>query len=742
MLQAGKLIFVWLLLLPFVTFSANAASADESRANYDSNRVARISFVRGDVQIRRADSREWEEAVPNLPVVEGDRLATGQDSRVEIQFDRDNYLRLAEDSILKIVTLSETGVAVSLPEGSLSLRVGKFKRNTEFFEIDAPETTVAIEREGLYRVDAPVQTRGSELLLTVRANGQARVYSETSGYTVRSGRTARILLDGESAGDVDFTAANNADYFDDWIAEREDKLAKQRRAEYYGYYDPAIYGADDLNEYGEWVNTDRYGWVWRPYRSATASYDDWTPFRHGHWRYIPGYGWTWIAQEPWAWATSHHGRWVWIDNSWNWCPYEDRARRRSRWQAALVVFVNIGRNICWYPQPYGYYSSYNRGSRRVVYNTTIINNNIVVNPSPTPTPNVPLNPNDVPRRGIDQLRDRNRERELEQIPIDEAYAGAVTKMPSDSFGKVTRGMERVGKIEAMRAVDALKKGEKQIELPEYSENADAKVERGLEIVNKRPSLKEADREIEANTRIGAMPREKNAASDTKLRDERVFKGRQPTVRDTRRDGAIETSINDNAAPPRTGVFDRQPNPRREKPEQNSDANKREESFERPQPRQPRLPKSEDRDRSTREIENSPGREEQTERPKPPRQERKENRKENRDDDNNNRRPIYQPPPLQIEPEPQPREPEKREEPRREEPRREIPRYEPPPQREEPKREEPRREEPKREEPPRQVEQHEEPRREEPKQQEPPREEPKREIPPSRIEMKSEKEDNR
>ena len=39
-------------------------------------RVARISYISGDVQIRRADSREWEKAVQNLPIVEGDEIAT------------------------------------------------------------------------------------------------------------------------------------------------------------------------------------------------------------------------------------------------------------------------------------------------------------------------------------------------------------------------------------------------------------------------------------------------------------------------------------------------------------------------------------------------------------------------------------------------------------------------------------------------------------------------------------------
>src|SRR6187402_3603858 len=49
--------------------------------------VARISFIRGEGKIKRADSADWENATLNLPVVEGDEIATDADSRIEIQFD-------------------------------------------------------------------------------------------------------------------------------------------------------------------------------------------------------------------------------------------------------------------------------------------------------------------------------------------------------------------------------------------------------------------------------------------------------------------------------------------------------------------------------------------------------------------------------------------------------------------------------------------------------------------------------
>src|SRR5215813_13086891 len=99
-------------------------------------RVARISFLKGDVQIRHAGAQDWEKVVSNLPLVEGDELTTSTDSRFEIEFDSRTFVRIAESSYLRIVTLKDEGIALSLPEGSLSARINDFDKDRTFFEVD------------------------------------------------------------------------------------------------------------------------------------------------------------------------------------------------------------------------------------------------------------------------------------------------------------------------------------------------------------------------------------------------------------------------------------------------------------------------------------------------------------------------------------------------------------------------------------------------------------------------------
>ena len=332
------------------------------------SRVARISFIRGDVQIRRLGSTDWEKATLNLPIVEGDELATSGGARLEIQFNNFSHLRLDENASLKVAVLRAEGIAVSLSLGSMSLRVTDLEKSAGYIEVDAPKTTVAVQKPGTYRIDAG-KAGDADIRLSVTNGGEARVYSDTAGFTLKSGRGGRVFIDGSNAGEWETAdAARKADEFDGWAADRDAAIAKRIRDAYYDkYYDQDIYGADDLDAYGEWVHTSSYGYVWRPYRNSIGVYVDWSPYRYGHWRWVPPYGWTWVNDEPWGWATYHHGRWVYDNGYWVWTPYGYYRPSHSWWFPALVVINIINDNVCWYPLQYHHrYASFNKDRKSVV----------------------------------------------------------------------------------------------------------------------------------------------------------------------------------------------------------------------------------------------------------------------------------------------------------------------------------------------------------------------------------------
>ena len=351
--------FLYLLSALFLlTATARADDTTNNDDEYDVNaRVLRVSLVKGEVTLSRDGGNEWETAQLNTPLVEGDTLATGRDSRLEIQADSRNFIRVGENSVLKVVALRDEGIALSLSEGTATVVLSRFDRTKEYFEVDAPKTTVAAERTGQYRID--VDSSGG-VRVTVREDGRARIYSESSGFELRSDRTARFTLNDEGDGDWDLgAAAAQFDAWDNWNDERERYLASRLQDEGRDrYYDSDIYGAEDLGSYGDWSYTNDYGYVWRPSATYVSSYDNWAPYRYGHWDWCQPYGWTWIADEPWGWAPYHYGRWVYFNNAWCWAPRGyGYPHGRTRWRPALVAFTTLDfggeRRVCWYPLGYG-----------------------------------------------------------------------------------------------------------------------------------------------------------------------------------------------------------------------------------------------------------------------------------------------------------------------------------------------------------------------------------------------------
>jgi hypothetical protein len=646
--------FLWVLLLPFLFLSAGFAQPADTDDD-DSEitiRVARISFERGDVQIKRGENKDWERAALNLPVVEGDEITTGSDARIEIQFSRDQFLRLAENSYLKIITLNDKGVALSLSEGKMSVRLLNFDKDKEFFEIDAPKTTVSLQKAGMYRVDAGAKD-SKELLVTATNDGQARIYSEDSGFILKSGRSTKIFIDGDKAGENETADASAyMDEWDTWVLERDTVAAKNlQQAHYDKYYDQDMYGAEDLDSYGEWINTKKYGHVWRPFKNSVASYADWSPYRYGQWRWVPPYGWTWVNDEPWGWATYHHGRWVYENGDWVWTPYPSQRPKRSWWKPALVVIVDISNDICWYPLPYDHkYRNYNRYSRNRNDDRRYDNHN----------------------RNDNERRDRWFARNIPR--------NSVVAAPRDRFGNDRRAIHHAP-VDLVSRV--LSKDPAEIERPSLPRDSEIRDRRNNDVFVQTPRFSR----LEQRVRTGAGERRSGAPLDEELRRSRNWGNRQP-VQPAPSNSANNSPYEENSdrnRNRRTGAFERSPRPNRQSentvdnnivvatpPQQVTDSGntnrRRDGGDER---------RRSDRNRSDNNVNQSPSEERRGRRESSPDERRSQDqprREERREERQERRQPT--------------------------EPRTETPRVESPRQRDEPKREEPKREEHKKEESPR------------------------------------------
>lgn len=521
-------LILWALLLTFfsITITARADDEDDAEDDYDVKaRVVRISLIGGEVSLKRNGNQDWESLRLNYPLVEGDTVATDKDSRLEIQIDARNFVRLAANSTLRIITLRDEGIALSVVEGTATVRLAKFDRKHGYFELDAPRTTMAAEKEGSYRIDVPGDGR---VRLTVRDGGSARIYSDTSGFALRDGRSAELVVAGENMGDWEFSAAASRDGIDDWVSEREKDLAQRLKYDV-KYYDEYVWGAEDLDAYGDWSHTDDYGWIWRPHPTTVSTFSDWAPYRYGHWSWCPPYGWTWIGYEPWGWAPYHYGRWVYHNGYWAWSPRSQFYKKRSWWRPALVAFVfdiSFGNDVCWYPLSYYQRDPHSRRYRHDRDRRDRDGRD---------------NRHDRPGYGGGGRRDRR----------DDGPWRGVTRIPRGDFGNPDRRGRGVDETAGRRVID---REPEVAAIPGRGGVAgNVPVGRNREGDNSdRPGRRYPRRDI-PDRPTGAAERAPGAPLDEDLRRTRIFRGREP-----KRDSSqpVNTAGTPRRETPSTGAVNR------------------------------------------------------------------------------------------------------------------------------------------------------------------------------------------
>ena len=306
-----------------------------------SARVARTSFLQGDVSFRPGTVDDWTSATLNYPLTSGDHLWTDVDARAELHVGA-NAIRLAPETAFEILDLDDNRLQIRLSQGSALITVRTLDVDDNI-EIDTPTGAVSLLRDGTYRVD--VSADGATSTLTAR-NGDAEVTSNDQTIDVRPDETVLFTADGASQ---DVRDAAPMDEYDEWASARDRAEDQSVSAQ---YVSRDMTGYEDLDRNGTWSDDPEYGHVWAPTNVAA----DWAPYRYGRWVWVEPYGWTWIDDAPWGFAPFHYGRWAYSRNRWVWAP--GVVRSRPVYAPALVVFVggnnndprwNDRGNVAWFP---------------------------------------------------------------------------------------------------------------------------------------------------------------------------------------------------------------------------------------------------------------------------------------------------------------------------------------------------------------------------------------------------------
>jgi len=289
--------------------------------------AARVSYIHGDVSTQRGDTGEWVAATLNTPVVTGDHVATGRDSRAEVQLDNANILRMSGESTANIANFTQSQVHVQIGKGLVTYDI--LRGSEADVQIDTPNASIHPSMgEGTYRITV---NSDSETIVDVR-KGSAEISTPQGSTHVENNQ--RITVAGTDNTEYQIADAARRDDWDNWNNDRDRVISS---AQSWQHTNPYYVGSQDLDAYGHWEHVPDYDDVWIP----TAA-DGWAPYRDGRWVWEPYYGWTWVSYEPWGWAPYHYGRWFVYGGSWCWWPGPVRGGYRPIWAPAYVSFIGFG----------------------------------------------------------------------------------------------------------------------------------------------------------------------------------------------------------------------------------------------------------------------------------------------------------------------------------------------------------------------------------------------------------------
>jgi hypothetical protein len=326
------------LLITFSVFSVVGALASGN----EYSRLARVSYVSGQVSFQHAGDTDWAAATVNLSLQPGDRLYTGRDGRIEVEFDEGSVLRMAETCDIEFLSLRDNLIQLRGLLGLSSLTV----RSDVGFEVSTPAASFSVLRKGTYRFDVAENgdsdgiVRKGELDAT---NGQRSGHAE-------SGEVIHAVTDANA--DFVLSRYDRRDDWDLWNDRRNAEMTAYESRRYVPDY--VNIGVRDLDYYGRWVDVDGYGPGWVPAYVGVG----WSPYWDGRWVYRPFWGWTWVSYEPWGWLPYHYGRWH-HSVSFGWCWLPGPSYGFHFWSPGLVRFHRGHGWVSWVPLGPGDYYNVN-----------------------------------------------------------------------------------------------------------------------------------------------------------------------------------------------------------------------------------------------------------------------------------------------------------------------------------------------------------------------------------------------
>ena len=237
------------------TASDNASATDTASSSpspavctHSKIRIVRLSEAKGEVQVDRQTGKGFESAMANLPVIEGERLQTGN-GVAEIEFEDNSTVRVAQNSLVEFPRLEllpggAKASAINVVRGAVYVSLVNTKGNE--FTVNAGPNKITLPPDTHIRL----QLTADQASLAVM-HGDATVEQPSGTSTVGKDKTMTFNL----AGQTQPVIAKNVtqEPLDSWDKDATQYHKSFANASSYGNT-PYSYGVNDLNYYGSFAS--------------------------------------------------------------------------------------------------------------------------------------------------------------------------------------------------------------------------------------------------------------------------------------------------------------------------------------------------------------------------------------------------------------------------------------------------------------------------------------------------------
>ncbi len=320
----------WLLLA--VCMGCCGAGWAEGSAEH----VARLSYFAGDVTAARADNTGTDPVEPNIPLVEGTRLMTGDSGEAEVELEDGSVVRLTPHTAVALTLLGGAadgaGAAAGLMRTQTLVTVLYGQVYGELRVTDAGAVALSAGDDTIVPLANAAVRISFDQLPPAIADLAGSVRVEHAGASGGSGYQINLeageQIEGNARDERTYTLSRTIphDSWDDWNEQRAQAAldaGADRTVARDGYAGAQGYGWSDLDSSGTWYSGAGVGGagqdlVWQPNEAASADFD---PYGSGSWVFLSGPGYVWASGYAWGWTPYRCGSWSYAGGfGWGWSP--------------------------------------------------------------------------------------------------------------------------------------------------------------------------------------------------------------------------------------------------------------------------------------------------------------------------------------------------------------------------------------------------------------------------------------